>query len=124
MTVLLEVDIRNGVPIYKQIVESMKTKIIRRELEADSKVPSIRTLAGQLRINPNTIKKAYSHLEQEGYLYTVTGRGSFVKPIGEDLIRTQVEELEKQMNNLIVKAKLNNIDKESLKAMIDTLYKE
>lgn len=66
------------VPIYEQIMDQVKTKIIRGELAADAMLPSVRGLSNQLRISALTVKKAYDGLEEEGYVVTVHGKGTFV----------------------------------------------
>ena len=65
-------------PIYEQITEKMQDLILRGGLEADSPLPSVRQLAMDLSINPNTIQRAYQALEREGWIYSVRGKGSFV----------------------------------------------
>ena len=75
---MIGIDLQNRKPIYEQIVERFQTLIANGILEPDSQMPSVRSLAMELSINPNTIQKAYSALEQEGYIYPVKGRGNFV----------------------------------------------
>ena len=66
------------VPIYEQIVDRFQMLIIKGVLGPDAQMPSVRSLAAELSINPNTIQKAYSILEQQGFIYPVKGRGAFV----------------------------------------------
>ena len=68
----------SGKPIYEQIKDGLRKLVISNSLSADEKLPSVRELAAKLAINPNTIQKAYRDLESEGYIYTVTGKGTFV----------------------------------------------
>lgn len=75
---MIGIDLQNRRPIYEQVVERFQTLIVSGVLEPDSQMPSVRSLAMELSINPNTIQKAYSVLEQEGYIYPVKGRGNFV----------------------------------------------
>ena len=75
---MIVIDYQNRKPIYEQIVERFQMLIVKGILEADSQMPSVRTLASELSINPNTIQKAYTILEQQGYIYPVKGRGNFV----------------------------------------------
>ena len=75
---MISIDLQNRKPIYEQIVERFQMMIVNGILEPDSQMPSVRSLATELSINPNTIQKAYSTLEQEGYIYPVKGRGNFV----------------------------------------------
>ena len=75
---MIVIDYQNRKPIYEQIVERFQMLIVRGVLEPDSQMPSVRSLATELSINPNTIQKAYTILEQQGYIYPVKGRGNFV----------------------------------------------
>ena len=75
---LIQIDYQDKRPIYEQIVEKMQNLIVRGIMTTDEKLPSVRNLAIDLSINPNTIQKAYQELERMGYIYTVKGRGNFV----------------------------------------------
>lgn len=80
---MILLDYRDKRPIYEQMVEKLERLIVSGALEQGGKMPSVRSLAVELAVNPNTVQRAYTLLEQEGYLYTVTGRGSFVAPESE-----------------------------------------
>ncbi len=80
---MLELNYRDARPIYEQIKDGLRRLILSEAIRQDEKLPSVRELASQLAINPNTIQKAYRELEQEGYVYTVSGRGSFAAPLSE-----------------------------------------
>ena len=85
--------------------------IIRGILEADSQMPSVRSLAAELSINPNTIQKAYAILEQQGFIYPVKGRGNFVS--GDKAVKEKKEELYFQkLKNVILEGKEMGIPKE------------
>ncbi len=86
-------DLRNPKPIYEQIKDNIKQLIISGALKPDEKLPSVRELAQTTSINPNTIQKAYRDLENEGFIYTVTGRGNFVVPTPDRVNPKRVEEL-------------------------------
>ena len=75
---MIIIDYQNRKPIYEQIVERFQMLIVKGVLEPDTQMPSVRSLAAELSINPNTIQKAYTLLEQQGYIYPVKGRGNFV----------------------------------------------
>ena len=75
---MILLDYKDRRPIYEQIVEKLKDLMICGVLEQDSQLPSVRTLATDLSINPNTIQRAYAELERRGFIYSVKGRGSFV----------------------------------------------
>lgn len=79
------IDYQDSRPIYEQIAESFKMQILKGVLQADEQMPSVRSLAMELSTNPNTVQKAYTELEREGFIYTVKGRGNFVK--GDALLK-------------------------------------
>ena len=72
------VDLRSRTPIFEQIIESVRDLVIRGLLAPDEHLPSVRALAAELAINPNTIQKAYGELERQGVIYSLAGRGNFV----------------------------------------------
>lgn len=80
---MIGLDYRDARPLYEQIKDNFKKLILSGGMVPEEKMPSVRELASELSINPNTIQRAYRELELEGYIYTVTGRGSFVVSIGE-----------------------------------------
>lgn len=83
---MISLNYRDSRPIYEQIRDGLRKLIVTGALGADEKLPSVRALAAQLAINPNTIQRAYESLETEGYVYSIPGKGSFAAP------RTGVDE--------------------------------
>ena len=81
-------------PIYEQIVAQVRNKIMQGELEEDTALPSVRTLAKDLRVSALTVKKAYDALEQEGFVVTVHGKGRFVACANQELM---LEEKKKEV---------------------------
>ncbi|MCQ2448222.1 MAG: GntR family transcriptional regulator [Oscillibacter sp.] len=75
---MLTLNYRDSRPIYEQIKDGLRKMIVTGAMAQDEKLPSVRALATQLSINPNTIQRAYNELENEGYIYSVAGKGSFV----------------------------------------------
>ena len=75
---MIAIDYKDRRPLYEQVVERYRELILNQVLSPDSKLPSVRSLAMELSITPNTIQRAYSELEKAGYIYTVKGRGNFV----------------------------------------------
>lgn len=75
---MFKIDLKSKKSIYEQVVDGFKDEIISGVRAADSKIPSVRELAASLTVNPNTIQKAYTELEKQGYIYSVSGRGNFV----------------------------------------------
>ena len=92
------IDYKDTRPIYEQIVERFKTLILKGVMQPDEQMPSVRSLALELSINPNTIQKAYAELERQGFIYTVKGRGSFV--LGDSSL---VEQRRKEYLDQIIK---------------------
>nr|MCR4563184.1 GntR family transcriptional regulator [Clostridiales bacterium] len=80
---MISVNFRDSRPIYVQIKENVIRQIMSGSLRQDDKLPSVRELAVELAINPNTIQRAYRELESEGYIYVAAGKGTFISPKGE-----------------------------------------
>ncbi len=89
---MILIDYSDKRPIYEQIAARFEALIVSGVMEADEKLPSVRTLAVELSINPNTIQRAYMELEKDGFIYTVKGKGNFVKR-DEELMGRQKEKL-------------------------------
>ena len=81
---MIQLDFRDARPIYLQIAENFRTQIVTGILEKDEKLPSVRELAVELSINPNTIQRAYRELENQGLIRTVAGKGCFVRGSQDD----------------------------------------
>jgi GntR family transcriptional regulator len=94
---MFALDLRSRVPIYEQLVEKTKELIINNVLKPDEQLPTVRDLAGELTINPNTIQKAYRELEHQGYIYSVPGRGNFVMPAPAENNAARLQVLAKQL---------------------------
>ena len=75
---MIHLDYRDSRPIYEQVKDGLRRLVVTGVMAPGDKLPSVRTLATQLAINPNTIQRAYGELESEGFVYSVTGRGTFV----------------------------------------------
>lgn len=115
---LIELDLRSRQPIYEQLVEKLKQLIIHRILKQDEQLPSIRALAQQLSINPNTIQKAYRELEAQGYIYSVKGKGSFVNNLSEIDNQADIRRLKEQLRKLIAEAMFLGLTREELMRLI------
>ena len=104
------------VPIYEQIVESVKKSIASGELKPEEALPSVRGLARDLKISALTVKKAYDQLEEEGFTVTVHGKGTFVLSINKELVREeQMKELENDMQVIVDKARRYDISMDELR---------
>lgn len=97
---MISINFRDSRPIYEQVKDSLRKLIVGGALPADEKLPSVRELASQLAINPNTIQRAYRELEAEGYICSVPGKGSFASPHVE-VDESRKKELLKQFDDAV-----------------------
>lgn len=112
----------SGLPIYEQIKNQIKAQIVAGELKADEDLPGMRTLASDLKVSVITTKRAYNDLEQEGYIYSMPGKGSFVKKLNEEVVRENaLAEIEKYFTDAMTVAKAAGIDIEELQEILKTL---
>lgn len=101
---MFDLDLRSRLPIYEQLVEKLKELIISEVLKTDEKLPSVRTLASQLTINPNTIQKAYRELERQGYIYSIPGKGSFVAKVAQNENAEKISKLKEELIKILSEA--------------------
>lgn len=120
---MIVIDYQDRRPIYEQIVEKFQILILNGVLEADEQMPSVRKLAVELSINPNTIQKAYSILEQQGYIYPVKGRGNFVSGKSSLLLERQ-RMYWNEYKELLKKGREFGIEKDEFKRQIDLYWEE
>ena len=118
--IMILIDYKDTRPIYEQIVERFKTLILKEIMKPDEQMPSVRNLAMELSINPNTIQKAYAELERQGFIYTVKGRGSFVSG-DSGLVEKRKNEYMEQILALVKEALEIGMSKAELIREIETL---
>ncbi|MBO4865415.1 MAG: GntR family transcriptional regulator [Ruminococcus sp.] len=112
-------------PIYQQITEQIKAQIMDGTLTAGDALPSMRTLAAQLRISVITTKRAYEELERSGYIENYTGKGCFVKKQNTDFLREEtIRQTEEMLAQVCKKARLCGLSADDLKEMVDIMYTE
>ena len=115
----------SGEPIYLQISNQIKTMILEGKLKAGDSIPSMRVLATELRISFMTTKRAYEDLERDGFIESVTGKGSFVKGINSDIVKENMMfAIEELLDKAVDKALLGKISCEELTEMLELLYKD
>ena len=95
---MIILDYRDRRPIYEQVISRFQELMLTGALEKDSQLPSVRSLAMELSINPNTIQKAYAELERQGYIYSIKGKGSFVADNGHVKEAGRQEVLQRQVD--------------------------
>lgn len=123
MTIII--DNKSGVPIYDQIYSQIKAQIIGDALRQDEALPSIRSLAKDLRISVITTKRAYDELEAEGFIYTLPGKGSFVAPKNTELLREEnLRRIEEHMREISVLAVQSGLTRQELSEMYTLISEE
>lgn len=115
----------SDIPIYQQIVDQIRDAVLRGELVEGELLPSIRTLAKELRISVITTKRAYDELEQEGYVVTVSGKGSYVAERNPDLLHeSRLEMVEEKFTEAVRTAKALGISRADVFRILELLYEE
>ena len=119
---MITVDMRDRKPIYEQLIENIRTQAVQGYLKPDEHLPSVRQLAAELAINPNTIQKAYAELERQGVIYSLPGRGNFISP---NIGAVAKQELQRQMQQLTIQlqqAKNAGAAKTEVQALLDAVF--
>ena len=110
------------IPIYEQIMETIKQKISAGELKEGDALPSVRALAKDLKISALTVKKAYDALEEEGFTATVHGKGSYVRAANLAALKEErLREIEEELSRVIEKARLYELSSEELRELFQIL---
>ena len=114
---MLTLNYRDSRPIYEQVKDGLRRLIVTGALGPDEKLPSVRSMATELAINPNTIHRAYGELESEGYIYSVPGKGSFAAPVQAPMEVRRMELMEK-LRELIAELKYLGVTDSELMALV------
>lgn len=120
---MIIIDYKDRRPIYEQIVERLQELILKGALEPDSQLPSVRNLAMELSINPNTIQRAYTELERQGYIYSIKGKGNFIAT-SDQLIEERKTEIMNKVIQLVSEANSLGITEEQFLYKVQEGYKE
>ena len=120
---MITLDYADRRPIYEQVVEKMKDLILLGVLETDSQLPSVRELAMDLSINPNTVQRAYAELERQGVIYCVKGRGNFVAGINA-LKDKHKEDVKSQLDGLVKMAKKADMTEDEFMNLVKLFYSQ
>jgi len=119
---MIQLNYRDSKPIYEQIKDGLRRLVVSGAVRTDEKLPSVRELATSLSINPNTIQKAYRELEQDGYIYTIAGKGSYAAQRA-DVATGRNEELMKEFDEIVKELLYLCEDKNILIQRIEELAK-
>ena len=121
----LFIDNKSGAPIYEQLYTQIKNQILSGELQPEEAMPSIRGLARDLRISVITTKRAYDELEQEGFLYTIAGKGSFVAKKNNELLREeQLKKIEGHLSEVRRLAASIHLTREDIREMLALMWED
>ena len=115
---MLTLNYRDSRPIYGQIKDGLRRLIVSGALAQDERLPSVRSLAMDLAINPNTIQRAYAELEAEGFIYSIPGKGSFAS-MGADVARLRREELVEKLRELLAELRCLQVTDAEIIALIE-----
>lgn len=122
---MFQLDMRSRVPIYEQIISSIKELAVRGVLKPGEKLPSVRELSRQMTINPNTIQKAYQELERQGIIYMERGKGTFISPdIQATNKDSRIKDLKENLRKILVECIYLGINQQELKDMITDVYEK
>ncbi len=117
---MIQLNYRDAKPIYEQIKDGLRRLVITGAIAKDEKLPSVRELASELAINPNTIQRAYRELESEGYIYTVSGKGSFAAEQA-DVAGRRNETLLREFDEIVRELLYLSEDKDALIRRIEVI---
>lgn len=118
---MILLDYKDRRPLYEQIVDKFSDMILKGVLKPDEKLPSVRNLAMELSINPNTIQRAYMELEHKGFLYSVKGRGNFVSD-SSVLKEERRQEIKEKLAKHLREACIHGIKQEEIEKLIQSVY--
>lgn len=121
---LIYVDVKSREPIYEQLIANIKNLTFKGLLAPDEQLPSVRVLARELAINPNTIQKAYTELERQGIIYSLPGRGNFISSNTDEIGRLRREKVLSEILTDIKKAKDSGISREDVLALVNEIWGE
>ena len=115
----------SGVPIFEQIENAIKETIFSNELSEGEMLPSVRSLANDLKISFLTVKRAYDELEKSGFIKTIQGKGSFVTPKNLDLIKEEkLKEIQNHIEKIYEISKISNISEEEVSTLFKMIFEE
>ena len=115
---------RSKQPLYEQLVEQLRRQIVLGGMKAGAAMPSVRQLATELGINPNTIQKAYRRMEEEGMILSIPGKGSFVSDDLADMLTKQREDQRSKAKQMLQSCREMGLTKEEIIQMVEAIYEE
>ncbi|MGN0374302.1 MAG: GntR family transcriptional regulator [Butyrivibrio sp.] len=122
---MIKIDVGSSKPLYEQIVDSIKNNYVRGYLKPGDEIPSVRKLAMQLSVTPNTVAKAYQELERCKVIVTIRGKGTYISDSTNIKIDSErMEHVEKELTTQIVELTYMGMDRQEILDLVDKIYRE
>ena len=121
---MIRPDYKSGKSLHEQIEDEMKRLIINGVMKPDEQLPSVRELSVSMTVNPNTVQRAYKQLEQDGFIYSIKGKGNFVSTLTAPESKKRREELFGIVSDAVRELVFLGEDRDAVKKLIDTIYRE
>lgn len=121
---MLQIDYRSGEALYIQIKSNLKKLILTGSLKENEMLPSVRKLAAEFAINVNTVQRAYRELEQEGYIYSVQGKGNFVAKVSNDVFKKNLADIEERLTEVLERAAILGMTKDDICEIVKKFFEK
>ena len=121
---MINLDYKDPRPIYEQIEQGLRQRIVSGVLKADTQIPSVRELSVQLTVNPNTVQRAYKTLEASGFIYSIKGKGNFVAKVDDSMTNPRKAELQETVLKATKELKFLGVGMDTILETIREAYEE
>ena len=119
---MITIDYKDRRPLYQQIMDKIEEAAVRGLIKPDEQLPSGRSLAADLAINPNTIQRAYAELEKKGITYSVPGKGSFLAKSQNSILQERTSEIKTGLGDLVKESKQLGITQDFFQGMVEEIW--
>lgn len=119
---MITIDYKDRRPLYQQIMDKIEEAAVRGLIKPDEQLPSVRSLAADLAINPNTIQRAYAELEKKGITYSVPGKGSFLAKSQNSILQERTSEIKTGLGDLVKESKQLGITQDFFQGMVEEIW--
>ena len=121
---LIAVDTRSRKPIYEQLVDNISELVVKKDIAPGEQLPSVRALAGELAINPNTIQRAYNELEHLGVIVSIPGRGNFIPEDISQLLNSKRKDSLSALGEKMFEAKNSGVTRSEVNDLADKIWED
>ena len=119
---MITIDYKDRRPLYQQIMDKIEEAAVRGLIKPDEQLPSVRSLAADLAINPNTIQRAYAELEKKDITYSVPGKGSFLAKSQNSILQERTSEIKTRLGDLVKESKQLGINQDFFQGMVEEIW--